>query len=320
MENIKGFKGYDKDLTCRGKEYKENTEFTEDLSPKACSIGMHFCKMPLDVFNYYPPKPGTEYTEVESTGDSVEHEDKISTNKLFVKARISISKLFKSHFEIVFSKVKSSKETTNTSGYKAHANTSGNYAHANTSGNYAHANTSGNYAHANTSGNYAHANTSGYYAHANTSGNYAHANTSGNYAHANTSGNYAHANTSGYKAHANTSGNYAHANTSGNYAHANTSGNYAHANTSGNYAHANTSGYKAHANTSGEEAIACALGYQSKAKAENGWIVIVDWRLDEAYNANIKGIYSAKVGRKLKGVKIESDKCYWFENGELKFE
>ena len=239
MENIKGFKGYDKDLTCRGKEYKENTEFTEDLSPKACSIGMHFCKMPLDVFNYYPPKPGTEYTEVESTGDSVEHEDKISTNKLFVKARISISKLFKSHFEIVFSKVKSSKETTNTSG---------------------------------------------------------------NYAHANTSGNYAHANTSGYKAHANTSGYYAHANTSGNYAHA------------------NTSGYYAHANTSGEEAIACALGYQSKAKAENGWIVIVDWRLDEAYNANIKGIYSAKVGRKLKGVKIESDKCYWFENGELKFE
>ena len=239
MENIKGFKGYDKDLTCRGKEYKENTEFTEDLSPKACSIGMHFCKMPLDVFNYYPPKPGTEYTEVESTGDSVEHEDKISTNKLFVKARISISKLFKSHFEIVFSKVKSSKETTNTSG------------------------------------------------------NYAHANTSGNYAHANTSGNYAHANTSGYKAHANTSGYKAHANTSGNYAHA---------------------------NTSGEEAIACALGYQSKAKAENGWIVIVDWRLDEAYNANIKGIYSAKVGRKLKGVKIESDKCYWFENGELKFE
>ena len=266
MENIKGFKGYDKDLTCRGKEYKENTEFTEDLSPKACSIGMHFCKMPLDVFNYYPPKPGTEYTEVESTGDSVEHEDKISTNKLFVKARISISKLFKSHFEIVFSKVKSSKETTNTSGNYAHANTSGEEAHANTSGNYAHANTSGNYAHANTSGNYA---------------------------HANTSGNYAHANTSGYKAHANTSGEEAHA---------------------------NTSGYKAHANTSGEEAIACALGYQSKAKAENGWIVIVDWRLDEAYNANIKGIYSAKVGRKLKGVKIESDKCYWFENGELKFE
>ena len=184
MENIKGFKGYDKDLTCRGKEYKENTEFTEDLSPKACSIGMHFCKMPLDVFNYYPPKPGTEYTEVESTGDSVEHEDKISTNKLFVKARISISKLFKSHFEIVFSKVKSSKETTNTSG------------------NYAHANTSGNYAHANTSGYKAHANTSGEEAHANTSGEEAHANTSGEEAHANTSGYYAHANTSGYKAHA----------------------------------------------------------------------------------------------------------------------
>jgi hypothetical protein len=137
-------------------------------------------------------------------------------------------------------------------------------------------------------------------------------NTSGNNAHANTSGDEAHANTSGYKAHANTSGYKAHANTSGNNAHANTSGNNAHANTSGN---------NAHANTSGDEAISCTLGYQSKSKASNGWIVLVDWRQDKNYKYFIKEIYRAKVGKhKVKGQLIKPDTWYWMENGNLKSE
>jgi len=126
-------------------------------------------------------------------------------------------------------------------------------------------------------------------------------------------------NTSGDYAHANTSGNEAHANTSGNDAHANTSGYKAHANTSGDYAHANTSGYEAHANTSGYKAIACALGIESKAKAVKGWIVIVDWQWEDS-QWTIKNIYHAKVGNKIKGIKIEPDKWYWFEDGILKEE
>ncbi len=61
----------------------------------------------------------------------------------------------------------------------------------------------------------------------------------------------------------------------------NTAGYYAHANTAGYKAHANTAGDKAHANTAGDQAIASSLGFQSKAKASKGWIVIVDWRIDE---------------------------------------
>ena len=96
----------------------------------------------------------------------------------------------------------------------------------------------------------------------------------------------------------------------------NTSGDEAHSNTSGYYAHSNTSGYYAHSNTSGYEAIACALGIQSKAKAINGWIIIVNWRYDEKWS--IKNIHHAKVGHKIKGVKIKPDTHYWFENGILK--
>jgi len=134
----------------------------------------------------------------------------------------------------------------------------------------------------------------------------------------NTSGYHAHANTSGFKAHANTSGSYAHANTSGFKAHANTSGDEAHANTSGFKAHANTSGYHAHANTSGDEAIACSLGVQSKAMAVKGWIVLVDWQYIDN-KLTIKNIHHAKVGRKIKGVKIKPNTCYWFENGVLNY-
>ena len=320
-QKTKGFKGFKKGLKCRDKQYAENADFEEDVKPVACSIGMHFCENPLDVFNYYPPSGQNEYAEVESIGDSVKKEDKTVTNKLSIKSKISIAGLFKMHFASIFKGIEASPSTINTSGYEAHANTSGYEAHANTSGKGAHANTSGDEAHANTSGYEAHANTSGDHAHANTSGDEAHANTSGYEAHANTSGDHAHANTSGYEAHANTSGKGAHANTSGDEAHANTSGYEAHANTSGDHAHANTSGDYAYANTSGDEAVASATGYGSRAKAKKGWIIIVDWGEDENRNRYIIDIKRAKVGKhKIQNIKIEPDTWYWFENGKLKSE
>ena len=205
-QKTKGFKGFKKGLKCRDKQYAENADFEEDVKPVACSIGMHFCENPLDVFNYYPPSGQNEYAEVESIGDSVKKEDKTVTNKLSIKSKISIAGLFKMHFASIFKGIEASPSTINTSGYEAHANTSGKGAHANTSGDEAHANTSGYKAHANTSGGHAHANTSGDEAHANTSGYEAHANTSGDYAHANTSGDYAYANTSGDEAVASATG------------------------------------------------------------------------------------------------------------------
>ena len=161
-QKTKGFKGFKKGLKCRDKQYAENADFEEDVKPVACSIGMHFCENPLDVFNYYPPSGQNEYAEVESIGDSVKKEDKTVTNKLSIKSKISIAGLFKMHFASIFKGIEASPSTINTSGYEAHANTSGYEAHANTSGDHAHANTSGDYAYANTSGDEAVASATGY--------------------------------------------------------------------------------------------------------------------------------------------------------------
>lgn len=51
---LKAFKGFEKNLCCRGHQYeigKEYTESTADL----CNAGYHACEAPLDTFGYYPP-------------------------------------------------------------------------------------------------------------------------------------------------------------------------------------------------------------------------------------------------------------------------
>ena len=123
-----GFKGFDKDLKCRDFQYKVGETFEENVNPKTCNKGLHFCKMPLDVFNYYEPKDGNKFAMVESLGDMDKSNDKVATNKLRIDTELSISDLFKWHFKLVFEKVGSSTTKTATTGDYAHSSTTGNEA------------------------------------------------------------------------------------------------------------------------------------------------------------------------------------------------
>ena len=49
---MKGFKGFEKGLVCKGKQYAENTVF-EEKDAVICRRGMHFCENPFDVLDYY---------------------------------------------------------------------------------------------------------------------------------------------------------------------------------------------------------------------------------------------------------------------------
>ena len=251
-----GYKGFDKNLKCRGFQYEIGKTFEEDVEPKCCERGLHFCELPLDVLNYYNYSPinGSRFAKVEALGTIDKREDKVATNKLRVDSELTFWDLFKLQFKLVFEKVETS--TTKVS----------------TSGNYAHSSTSGYKAHSSTSGYKAHSSTSGY---------------------------EAHSSTSGYKAHSSTSGDEAHSSTSGDEAHSSTSGNYAHSSTSGN------------------EAISSSLGLKARAKANKGWIIVVDWQQDENYNWYINEIYHSKVGGKILDTEIKSNTWYWFENGKL---
>lgn len=86
----------------------------------------------------------------------------------------------------------------------------------------------------------------------------------------------------------------------------------------GDYSAATNTGDYSAAKVTGADSIAIACGFEAKASAsKEGFIVICDWR-ERCYKRWIKKIYTAKVGGRIKGVKIEPDTFYWFENGELK--
>lgn len=67
---IKGYKGFNPDMTCRDYKYEEGKDYEEQGYIKACNKGFHFCIHPLDVFGYYPPADGimNNFHEVEGSG------------------------------------------------------------------------------------------------------------------------------------------------------------------------------------------------------------------------------------------------------------
>jgi len=80
MENVKGFKVFNPDWTCRGFQYEVGKVYEEDVKPRVCDSGFHFCKQAKDCFNYYSFNPENKVAEVIALGDIAEDGDKCCTN------------------------------------------------------------------------------------------------------------------------------------------------------------------------------------------------------------------------------------------------
>ena len=187
---IKAYKGFDKDLKCRGFQYETGKDYETD-QVKLCDCGFHACEFPLDVFTYYAPEE-SRYCEVDLDATEERKTDsKRCGKKIHIGVEVGLKGIIDAAIKFIF---ESSKPTT---GYRSHATTTGDCAHAATTGNHSHAATNGDYACAATTGNHANATTTGDCAHAATTGNYAHATTTGHYAHAATTGNHSHATVKG---------------------------------------------------------------------------------------------------------------------------
>ena len=101
---MKGYKGFEKGLICRGKQYAENTVFEEDKA-EICSSGMHFCELPHQVFEHYSPGENHEFAEVEAL-DEVFTDDnsKYCTKKLKIGTKISVFDICKISVNAFFEK------------------------------------------------------------------------------------------------------------------------------------------------------------------------------------------------------------------------
>ncbi|MFR0926915.1 MAG: hypothetical protein ACLSGD_07760 [Ruminococcus sp.] len=113
---MKGYKAFNKGLVCRGKRYAENTVFEEE-DAEICRSGMHFCKNPLDVLDYYPliDNEGnvTEFAEVEALDDVKTNDGKkFCTKKLKIGAKLSLWQFIKASFDVAYQNIKSQVEVS----------------------------------------------------------------------------------------------------------------------------------------------------------------------------------------------------------------
>ena len=161
---MKGYKAFRKGMMCLGKQYEENKIFEEE-DAKVCEKGMHFCKRPLDVLDYYPlvDKDGnmTEFAEVEALDKPVtDDKKKYCSKKLKIGAKISFAKLVQAEINFESEKTVETKTKT-TSKNNAQIGSSGDSAQIGSSGKSAKIGSSGNCAQIGSSGDSAQIGSSG---------------------------------------------------------------------------------------------------------------------------------------------------------------
>ena len=96
---MKAYKGFDKDLKCRGFQYEIGKAYDED-GAKLCDKGFHACEHPLDCFRYYPPAD-SRYCEVELDDNGERHSDdtKVCGKHIKIGGEIGIKGLIHAAFE-----------------------------------------------------------------------------------------------------------------------------------------------------------------------------------------------------------------------------
>ena len=101
---MKAYKGFNKDMTCRGFQYEIGKAYETDAAD-LCSIGFHACENPLDCFGYYAPA-ASRYCEVEieDNGQRSPEDSKVVGRKIKIGAELSTEQICRLHFEYVRSR------------------------------------------------------------------------------------------------------------------------------------------------------------------------------------------------------------------------
>ena len=176
---MKGFKGFEKDFSCGGKQCEENTTY-EEYGEGCCYKGvMHFYEDPWEVLNHYDLVDGngnlSEFAEVEALGQVWNDGEKRATNKIHVGAKLGLKGFLKACIDFTLEKTNGTNLSGNSaqigsSGYSAQIGSSGNYAQIGSSGYYAQIGSSGYSAQIGSSGDSAKIGSSGDYAQINSTG------------------------------------------------------------------------------------------------------------------------------------------------------
>ena len=289
FSKIKGFKGFNSDMTCRDFKYEEGKDYEEQGDISACSNGFHYCLHPLDVFGYYPPAyiGMNKFHEVEGSGDmDVDTDDtKIACSKIHIGAELSIKSIVDAAIKFTFSKCKWVKEKIAT-------------------GDQGAASATGYQGAASATGNRGAASATGYQGAASATGYRGAASATGDQGAASATGDQGAASATGYQGAASATGDYGAASATGYQGAASATGNRGAASATGDYGAASATG---------KESIALAAGKDCKAKGALGcWIVLTE---RGKWDGSTYPIISVKAF-KVDGKSIKDNTFYSLVNGE----
>ena len=297
---IKSYKGFDKNLRCRGFQYKIGGIYEMDGKIKMCNRGFHACESPFDVFDYYT-MIDSRFCEVEQDGNISKWDrgTKICSSKIKIKAELKLADMINLGVEWLKEitspeKIKTSIKD-NSSGNNAQIGSSGDGAKIGSSGYRAKIGSSGDGAQIGSSGNNAKIGSSGYGAKIGSSGYDAQIGSSGDGAQIGSSGYGAKISSSGYGAQIGSSGDGAQIGSSG----------YG--------AKISSSGYGAKIDSTGEDCVIMCAGINSVAKASKGsWVTLSEWSYSEEKQRYIPICVKTEF---VDGEKIKADTYYSLKGG-----
>ena len=284
MKNEKkiAYKGFNKDLKCRGFQYEVGKDYDLPEDPVLCKSGFHACDNPLDVLRYYPPcgVDGTHnrYCIVEQSGKMGVGDDKTASSHIHISAEIGLDGLIDAGVKSILDAARKSDRTDSNAGdYSAATNTGDRSVATNTGDHSAATNT-------------------GYYSVATNTGDCSVATSAGDYSAATNTGYRSVATNTGY------------------LSVATNTGHYSAATNTGNYSVATNTGYCSVAIVTGKESVAIVTGVNGRAKCALGcWLVLTERGEWDGTACPIIGMKAVKVD----GKKILPDTFYTLKNGKI---
>ena len=187
---IHSYKGFDKDLKCRGFAYEIGKDYKQDGNIKCCNNGFHACEFPLDVFNYYAPGGNSRYCTVTQSGvtDKKEGDSKVASSKIHIETEIGLDGIIKAGVKFILDKVNWENQKEYNTGYRSAATNTGDRSAAMNTGNCSAATNTGDYSAATNTGYQSAATNTGYRSAATNTGDYSAATNTGNCSAAKVSG------------------------------------------------------------------------------------------------------------------------------------
>ena len=312
-EVIKSYKGFNKNMTCRGFQYEEGKEYEEE-SVEVCDHGFHACEYPLDCLNYYSPNESV-YHEVEQSGEIQKHNDdtKVASTKIKIGAEISIAGLVKAAIEYTVKRVNKEAESdenhgaSSATGYKGASSATGDYGASSATGDYGASSATGNCGASSATGDYGASSATGNCGASSATGYKGASSATGYYGASSATGNCGASSATGYKGASSATGDYGASSATGDCGAS------------------SATGYKGASSAEDKDAVAVAWGYKSKAKGVIGsFLVFADWEYtgsedNTEYDRNNQSAWVLNGAKMVQvdGENIKPDTWYTIENGEI---